>query len=82
MIEFFVKIAYNAATHRITSRYTNSYITVPVFLHDTVQYFIQTQVCLQLLSRLRLKCDGTRAETRFHLSAKRTSPFKSAGESV
>ena len=33
-------------------------------------------------SRLRLKCDGTRAETRFHLSAKRTSPFKSAGASV
>ena len=30
-------------------------------------------------SRMRLKCDGTRAETRFHLSAKRTSPFKSAG---
>ena len=25
--------------------------------------------------RLRLKCDGTRAETRFCLSAKRTSPF-------
>jgi hypothetical protein len=25
-----------------------------------------------------LKCDGTRAETRFRLSAKRTSPFKSA----
>jgi hypothetical protein len=32
--------------------------------------------------RLRLKCDGTRAETIFHLSAKRTSPFKSAGASV
>jgi len=32
--------------------------------------------------RLRLKCDGTRAETRFRLSAKRTSLFKSAGESV
>jgi len=31
--------------------------------------------------RLRLKCDGTRAETRFRPSAKRTSPFKSAGES-
>ena len=29
-----------------------------------------------------LKCDGTRAETRFRLSAKRTSPFKSAGTSV
>ena len=31
------------------------------------------------LGRLRSKCDGTRAETRFRLSAKRTSPFKSAG---
>jgi len=29
--------------------------------------------------RARLKCDGTRAETRFGLSAKRTSPFKWAG---
>jgi hypothetical protein len=28
--------------------------------------------------RLRLKCDGTCAETRFRLYAKRTSPFKSA----
>jgi hypothetical protein len=37
---------------------------------------------LTLLCRLRLKCDGTRAETRFGLSAKRTSPFKSAGASV
>jgi hypothetical protein len=32
--------------------------------------------------RLRLKCDGTRAETRFRLSAKGTSPFKSAAASV
>ena len=32
--------------------------------------------------KLRLKCDGTSAETRFRLSAKRTSPFKSAGASV
>ena len=32
--------------------------------------------------RLRLKCDDTRAETRFRLSAKRTSPFESAGASV
>ena len=29
-----------------------------------------------------MKCDDTRAETRFRLSAKRTSPFKSAGASV
>jgi hypothetical protein len=32
--------------------------------------------------RLRLKCDGTRAGTRFRLSAKRTSPFKFSGASV
>ena len=32
--------------------------------------------------RLRLKCDGTHAETRFRLWAKRTSPFKSARASV
>ena len=30
----------------------------------------------------RSKRDGTRAETRFSLSAKRTSPFKLAGASV
>jgi len=29
--------------------------------------------------RLRLKCDGTRAETIFRLSVKQTSPFKSTG---
>jgi len=29
-----------------------------------------------------LKCDGTRSETKFRRSAKRTSPFKSAGTSV
>ena len=34
------------------------------------------------LSRMRLKCDGTRTDTRFRLSAKRTSPFKSAGASA
>jgi hypothetical protein len=42
------------------------------------------RVCLGPSSgvRLRLKCNGTRAETRFRLSAKRTSPFKSARASV
>jgi len=33
-------------------------------------------------SRGQVKCDGTRAETIFRLSAKRTSPFKPAGASV
>jgi len=31
---------------------------------------------------MHLKCDGTRTETGFCLSAKRTSPFKTAGVSV
>jgi len=31
------------------------------------------------IGRLRLKCDGTRAETRFRLSAKWTSPYNPAG---
>jgi len=34
------------------------------------------------LSRPHLKCDGTHAETRFCLSAKQMSPFKSAEASV
>ena len=33
-------------------------------------------------TRGQLKCDGIRTETRYRLSAKRTSPFKSAGASV
>jgi len=37
---------------------------------------------LRTNGRARLKLDGTRAETRFGLSAKRTSPFKLAGVSV
>ena len=35
-----------------------------------------------ILFRARAEPDGTRAETTFRLSLKRTSPFKSAGESV
>ena len=46
------------------------------FARVSVSY-IGTYFC-----RLLLKCDGTRAETRFRLLAKRTSPFKSAGASV
>jgi len=37
--------------------------------------FVGSRLCC----RGQLKCDGTRAETRFRLSAKRTSPFKSRG---
>jgi hypothetical protein len=38
-------------------------------------------LCVEF-GRLRVKRDGTRAKTRFHLSPKRTSPFKSVGASV
>jgi len=38
--------------------------------------------CYFVQCRLLLKCDGTRAETRFRLSAKRTGPFTSVGASV
>ena len=46
-----------------------SLVTIPTVLH-------------RLCCRGQLKCDSTRAETRFSLSAKRTSPFKSARASV
>ena len=59
--------------------------------HNAVYMDVKTTACdnvracsdsIDISGRLRLKCDGTRAETRFRLSAKRTSPFKSAGASV
>jgi hypothetical protein len=37
---------------------------------------------MRCISRLRLKCYGTCAETRFRLSAKRANPFKSVEASV
>jgi len=42
-------------------------------------YPIPLLVGIKKKGRGQLKCDGTRAETRFRLLAKRTSPFKSAG---
>ena len=61
-------------------------------IHVTVQKYtfwltfknlkIQSQACQQIIfmSRDQLKCDDTHAETRLRLSAKRTSPFQSAGD--
>jgi hypothetical protein len=42
-------------------------------------FTLKLNVCSNNTGRLRLKRDGTRAETRFRLSAKRKSQFKSAG---
>ena len=43
---------------------------------------VQWSLGCDLVRRARAEPDGTRAETTFRLSPKRTSPFKSAGESV
>jgi hypothetical protein len=51
---------------------------------NRMQYFSshRYRTCVALaLSRGQLKRDGTCTENRFRLSAKRTSPFKSAGAS-
>jgi len=50
-------------------------------LHGQRSYSHQTPYTVSEweCDRGQLKCDATRAETRFRLSAKRTSPFKSAG---
>jgi len=64
---------------RATSLYlTTLTVHAPIQLHWSGGYM----GILNTHSRGQLKCDGTRAETRFRLSAKRTSPFKSAGASL
>jgi hypothetical protein len=63
-----------------------SYVSVPQILTVFFSYimFIQRKRpnIGHITDIMRLKCDGTCAETRFRLSPKRTSPFKSAGASV
>ena len=60
-------------TERFVSLQTN------VVLTEEINVLVNSE---KLIGRGQLKCDGTRAETRFRLPAKRTSPFKSAGASV
>jgi len=55
---------------------------LPLALWCGVRILLERLTSAYLWGRLRLKCDGTRAETIFRLSAKWTSPFKSAGVSV
>ena len=71
-----------------------SYINTRILIADTsTKLVVNLHVELDEISekkikrewgggRGQLKCDCTRAETRFRLSAKRTSPFKSSGASV
>ena len=50
-----------------------------LFDHRTNKVILKYLKNTARFGRLRLKCDGTREETRFRLSAKWTSPFKLAG---
>jgi len=52
------------------------------FFENRLQWQYEVRLLLFTICRVRLKRDGTRAETRLRLSPKRTSPFKSAGASV
>jgi len=57
--------------------YTPPWFCVKLNSHDITTLAENTAIGNVTLC---LKCDDTRAETRYRLSAKRTSPFKSAGE--
>jgi hypothetical protein len=80
----------NVYCHRVTTQLQlmnisyhigiESFYLRSALLWDVKQRKMGSQ--LLTLGRLRLKCDGMWAETRFHLSAKQTSPLKSAGVSV
>ena len=59
---------------------TCSFTTSSIYFFSTAKMVARRARMLRC--RGQLKCDGTRAETRYSLSAKRTSPFKSARTSV
>ena len=60
----------------------DSYDHTDIFNRPTLWFKNAEKLTSNKFGRLRLKCDGTRAETIFRLSAKRTSPFKSTGALV
>ena len=55
--------------------YLSNVTVLVTLLHLTLSCFFRKQVCVIA----RAERDGTRAETIFRLSPKRTSPFKSVG---
>jgi len=54
----------------------------PSIIRSSKLHITAPGICQTNTARGQFKCDGTRAETIFRLSAKRTSSFKSAGASV
>jgi len=56
----------------------------PFIFTETQEFRVEWDIHMQwvIVGRVKTECDGTRAETRFDLPAKWTSPFISAGLSV
>ena len=50
-----------------------------VIVRNKIIIIIICNISISSSYRDQLKCDGTRAENKFRLSSKQTSPFKSAG---
>ena len=58
------------------------YTVEPSYTRNNIDLYDTSYIAQIQCSIARLKRDGIGAETRFRLSPKRTSPFKSAGASV
>jgi hypothetical protein len=93
----FRKFLVTSSSAEMTKGYTDTLLSFQIHTHtrfptlrqgeSMLNFHVQTligriQRGCSLRGILRMKCNGTRAETIFGLPAKRTSPFKSAGESV
>jgi hypothetical protein len=79
--KIFYIISITSGFHVYQSAYTHSLLRC----QEEYWEFRRSHLCISgwnkisfCTARLRLKRDGTRTETRFSLSRKRTSPFKSA----
>jgi hypothetical protein len=75
------------AFHKDTASTVQLFVTVTFSAYEAANTFVTLSLPTQYGAdaascRGQFKYDGTRAETRFRLSAKRTSPFKSVGASV
>ena len=79
-----------SASHMLVNCARSESFTLPVpnirvillILFSEQNFQVAQCVNEDVMCRLRLKCDGTRAATTFRLLAKRTSPFKLMGASV
>jgi len=80
-VAIFRELFYETYITKVTKKWPITHFHCPPIEGDQYSAASRHKIII-LLGRGQLKCDGTRAETRFRLSAKRTSPFKSAGTSV